>query len=310
MLTLRLEFLDQGLLVIRLYLALIMPDTSLVCPIASRLFPVATHHIHLDAFLLQQFHCLGSMRFKGFTRLQIIQSIPFREIYILIRNGERTRLVDDESIHLTEIFEGGSILDEDLLLCRLSYSHHQGSRRRQTHSTRTGDNQYRHCTQDSLRQIGIATDYPPSQERNQGDACHHRYKHQGRLIHDALYWSLASLCLLHHLDDMCQSGVLTYLLGSQTEFALARNRAGQDLIAHSLCHRHRLTCNHRLVHVCRISGHKALGLGHHAIHRNLFSCTNLNDITTLNSGDWHLLQLLAGNQSGGLRLQAHQLLDA
>ena len=109
---------------------------------------------------------------------------------------------------------------------------------------------------------------------------------------------------------MCQSGVLTYLLGSQTEFALTRNRAGQDLIAHSLCHRHRLTCNHRLVHVCRISGHKALGLGHHAIHWNLFSCTNLDDITTLNSGDWHLLQLLAGDQSGGLRLQAHQLLDA
>ena len=225
MLALRLEFLDHGLLVVRLHLALIMLDASLVCPIASRLFPVTTHHIHLDAFLFQQFHCLGSMRLEGFARLKVIQSVPFREVYILVRNGERARLVDDEGIHLTDIFQGGGILDEDLLLCRLSYSHHQGSRRCQTHGTRTGDDQYRHATHDSLRQTGIATDYPPCQESNQGDACHHRHKYQCRLIHDALYGSLAPLCLLHHPDDMCQGGVLTYLSGSHAELALVRNRS-------------------------------------------------------------------------------------
>ena len=109
---------------------------------------------------------------------------------------------------------------------------------------------------------------------------------------------------------MCQGGVLTYLSGSQPELALARNGAGQDLVAHSLCHRDWFACNHRLVHVCRISSHKALGLDYHAVHRNLFSCTYFDYITTLDSGDRHLLQLLAGNQTGSLRLQAHQLSDA
>ncbi len=266
----------------------------------------------------------GLASFQGFAEGILVglgkggEILCLGKVGVLIGDGERACLVDDEGVHLAQVFEGSGVLDEDLLLRRLSYSHHQGSGSRQAHGAGTGDHQYGNGAQYRLWQTGIATHQPPYYKGKEGDACHCGYEDQCRLIDDALHGGLASLRLLHHTDNLRQGGLLAYLLGTHAELALARDGSCQHLVAHPLGGRSWLARYHRLIHIGGIGGHKALGLCHRAIHGNLLSGTHLDDVAIGDGGDGHFLhlvivrafQFLVGHQSGCLRLQAHQLADA
>ena len=249
---------------------------------------------------------MGLERLPGFE----VEGVGLGEIHVLVRDGECARLVDDEGVYLAEVLQCRGIFDQYLLLCRLAYAHHEGGRGGESHGARTGDDQYRDGREDGLWQGSIAACNPPGEEGDEREEGDHGHEDQCRLIDDALYGSLRTLCLLHHLDDLCEGGVLAYLLGTHPQFALARDGASQYLVAHFLLGRCRFASDHCLVHVGGIGGHEALGFGHHAIHRNLLAGTYLDDVATLDGGDRHFLQVSLTEESGGLRLQSHQLSDA
>ena len=148
--TLTLQTTHNVLLVLRQTLALPMGYSSLLSPISGSLLLVATHHPYLYATCLEHGYCLGSM---GLQLLAILKrNVGCRtEINITIRNGQRACLVDNECVYTAELLYGCSILNQNALLRRLAYANHQGGRCSESHSTRTGYDQYRHGRQNGLR---------------------------------------------------------------------------------------------------------------------------------------------------------------
>lgn len=81
---------------------------------------------------------------------------------------------------------------------------HDGRRSSQSQCTRTGDNQYGHSCQDSVRQASRRIENQPQDEREQGDADDRGDEYAGDFVRQLLHGSLAALRLLDHADNLSQ----------------------------------------------------------------------------------------------------------
>ena len=193
------------------------------------------------------------------------------EIHILIGYGECASLVDNESIHLAQLLNSGSVLHKYAFLSRLAYANHEGSRSSQAHGTRTGYHKHRYCREQSLGQHGVASNHKPHDKREQRNAQHTWHKHERHLVDNTLHGCLGALSLLNRAYDIGKHRLAPYLLGTETQNTLAHNCASKQTAALMLGHRHWLTRNHRLVDI-------TLTLAYSAVDWHLLASAHLDNV--------------------------------
>ena len=186
---------------------------------------VATHQVNLNALLLQLLHGFPGVGLEGFGREG--------------RLGEGAGFVDNHSIYLAYLFQGGGIFDEDVFLCRFANAHHEGCRCGKSHCTGTGYHQDTDCREYGLRQVALTTDEIPGEECQQGNATHCRYEDKCNPIDHPLHGRLGTLCLLHHAYHIGKHRLLADFFCFETEGALADYRSSQHLVTNLLLHGNR-----------------------------------------------------------------------
>ena len=166
-----------------------MSDTGLPCPKSGSLFLVSAHHPHVYTLPLQLLHGLAGMGLKLLARFGR-KRVSLCKINIFIGYRQRACFVSNQRVNLSQPLQSRCILDENMLVGRLSYANHKGRRRRKAHGTGAGDDQYRNGRHDSLWQDRHSAEQKPQHEGKQGDACNGRNEHEGGLVYDALHRSL------------------------------------------------------------------------------------------------------------------------
>ena len=286
-----------------------MAYSSLLRPITRGLILVATHHIHLDAHVLQLGHGLFGMGFKGLAHFKW-QVVGLGKVDVLVGNGQRSRLVYHHSVHPFKAFKRRRIFYQHVHLCRLANGHHQSRGRGQTHSTRTSDDQHGNSRENGLRKGCISAQQPPQKEGYKGYQGHRWHKNTCHTVYRTLHGSLAALGLLHHLDNLGQGRMFANLLRLKPELALRHHRSSQHFRALLFQSRGWFARYHTLVYICAIGRHKALRLGYNAIDRHFLAGANLQHVAHGNGGNRHIAHFVAVDKACGLGCKSHQLPNA
>ena len=278
-----------------------MPDAGFLRPVGGGFLTVTAHHIDFHPHLAKPFHGLAGV---GLERLALFhgQRVGAGEVDGGIGDGECACLVDDHRIDAADTFQGGGILDEDVVLGGFSHAHHERGGSRQAECAGTGDDEYRHSRQDGMGQCVGAADGPPDEEGRQGDGSHHGHEDAGDAVNGALDGGLAALRLFHHLYDLCQGGVGAGFLRPHPQPSLTDDGACQHVAAGLLEGRGGLAGDHRLIDVGAVGSHETAGPSHRAIDRDAVAGLHLHDVATRDGGDGHFLDDGAFRPVGGCLL--------
>ncbi len=171
----------------------------------------------------------------------------------------------------------------------------------QPQGTGAGDNEHGDKVEEGEGESRSWSHKRPDYEGHDGNANHCRHKVAGDNVSKTLNRSFASLCFLHHSDDMSQRCILTHLACFDFKAARLVNSGTYNPITHLFLHRDTLPGNHRLINA-------GVALANYAIHGHPLARTHQDKVTNLNlfNGILPLLALTA-NQSG-LRLHTNKLL--
>ena len=83
--------------------------------------------------------------------------------------------------------------------------------------TGAGDHQHRHCREQCLCKCMFSANDHPGNKSEDADTDYHGNKDAGDLINQLLHGCLATLCFLHHFDDLGKQGFTACFFGPETE---------------------------------------------------------------------------------------------
>ncbi len=198
------------------------------------------------------------------------------------------RLIKHHSVNLFRNLKRIHVLDKDPVSGTGSDAHRQSRRSGKTKRARTGYHEHRdHSHQASGQSVGRIENDPANQgyDRNRDD---HRHEDGGDFVNRVLYLGLAALSVLHHPYDRGEHRVLADLLGLYLKRTFLVDGPGEDLVIHRFMVRHRLTGQHRLIHI-------GLTIKHGSVSRNSIPRLDREDISR--------------TKRNRFRLEAYQLTD-
>ena len=161
---------------------------------------------------------------------------------------QRAGLVEDDGVDLLQRLERRSAAEQQPGL--RATAHRDRHRHGRGEPQRTGASNDQRADGDHQRvgQPRLGADQRPDDRRDQGDADHRRHEPGGNPVGQRLHRRATALRFAHRADDLREQRVVTDVFGAQRECALAIDRAADQRRARRLVHRHRLSCQHRLVH--------------------------------------------------------------
>ena len=216
---------------------------------------------------------------------------------------QRAGLVDNQRVHLAQIFNRRSIAKQHPLRCALARGHHDRHRGGQPQGTGAGNDQHRHGIDQAENPGRLRAPQTPGEKgqhgnRHHGDdkvACHH--------VGHALHGGAGALRLRHHLHDLRQHGGRAHALRAHHQGAAGVHGGANHLVAHALGHRHRLTREHGLV-----DGTAAFN--DLAVHRHFFTRAHAQAVAHMHAGQGHIFFAAVGADApGGLGCQTEQGFD-
>ena len=202
--------------------------------------------------------------------------------HLRLAGGEGAGLVQHHGVHPVQVFQRLGVLEQHAHLGATAGADHDGHRRGQSQRAGAGDHQHGNGTVQGKFQI-VSRDHPDD-ERHRRDAHNHRDEHARDLIRQPGNGRFGAARVLHHADDLGQSGILAHLVRTKFQIALGVDRRGGDLVPRALFHRDALAGKGALVNGRpalqhgTVHGNAAAGANDdHVSHRDLLH-GNLHDL--------------------------------
>ena len=129
----------------------------------------------------------------------------------------------------------------------LAHTHHDRNRRRQAQRTGTGNNQYRHGSDQHITQLRLRPKVTPGDKSNYGNNKNRGNKNSGDTICQAADGRFGILCLTHHFDNARQGGVFADAGCLKQEGAGLVDGAAHHFIVFMFFYRQGFTGQHRLI---------------------------------------------------------------
>ena len=158
---------------------------------------------------------------------------------------ERARLVEEDRVDVSGLFEHLSALEEDPELSASSTPHHDRGGGGQSQGARAGDDQNRNpglkCRANVVAEGQPNKGCPDGEEHDSG------HEDPRDAVGETLRWRLGSLGFLDHPDDRCQGGVGADSRCFHRQASFLVDGAAEHIVALSLVDREGLTGEHGLV---------------------------------------------------------------
>ena len=214
---------------------------------------------------------------------------------------DRPGLVKGDDLHIAGLLQRFRGLIENAVFRSHAAADHDGDRGRETQSAGAADDQDRNAAREG-KADGAVQDKQPEKGHDQGDRDDCRNKDARDRIRQLCDRGLGGGRVAHHLDDLGQSAVLA------DPGRLAAQKAGLvqgcrgNFIAGVLVHRNALSGQGGLID-------RAAALHDNAVHRDIFTGTDDEDIALSDIVDTDFLLLTVSDDGGGLGRQLHQTLE-
>ena len=107
--------------------------------------------------------------------------------------GQSSGLVDDQGIHLAQVFDGGRIPEQYASGRGIASGHHDRHGRRQTQRARTGDDQHRHRVNQPECPARFGSKQAPKHEGGERNTHHHQHEIPRDHVSHALHGGAGTL---------------------------------------------------------------------------------------------------------------------
>ena len=215
--------------------------------------------------------------------------------------GQCTRFVHYYRVDFSGRLQTYGVPDQNSFLGPFADADHDGRRSSQSQCTRTGDNQYGHSCQDSVRQASRRIENQPQDEREQGDADDRGDEYAGDFVRQLLHGSLAALRLLDHADNLSQHRRGSDLLRPKVEAALLVDRSGENFRSGLLMHGKRFAAQHAFIDI-------GVAFANRTVHGDLLPGSNGQEIADPDAADRNLrLRTVRSDDDRIFWLQTDQL---
>ena len=257
--------------------------------------PGALHHSLRQGMFAAQ---LGSGSF-GQELLRRQRAVHREDIrHGRMARGDGAGLVQDDGVHVVEVFQAFSGLNQDSHFRSLACAHHNGHRRGQAQSAGAGDNQ--HGNSVGQGKLKAHTGDEPHNGRHYGDGDDHRHKYAADLVCQPGDGRLGVAGFIYQTDNLGERSVLSHLGSPKLKSAIFVYRGGNHRIAGTLLHRDALAGDGSLVHI-------AVALSDNAVHRDPLAGADDHNIPGRHLLRGDSLLHPAPEHHGGFGCQIHQL---
>ena len=144
-------------------------------------------------------------------------------------------------------FQAFRILDQDIVFCSFSNSHHDSGRRGKAQSTRTCNHQDCHGSQKSMGKCFFSTKKNPRSKGQNRNKNYCRDKDPSDFIRQLLYWSFAALSFLNSFDYLGKEGFATNFFSLEMKAAFLIDCACKDCILFFFLYWNRFARNHTFI---------------------------------------------------------------
>ena len=163
--------------------------------------------------------------------------------------GDGAGFIQYDCIYLFGYLQAFGIFNQDTLFGTFANAHHDSGRSGKPQGTRAGDNQHGNGGKQSVGKSVFGSECKPADKGKQGDSHDGGDKYACNLIHQFLNRGFAPLCVLYHVDDVCQHGVGSHFFGTEPEASFLVDSACVDFIGYLFQYRYRLAAQHAFVYV-------------------------------------------------------------
>ena len=201
-------------------------------------------------------------------------------------------------------FQRLAVAEEDARFRAPPRAHHDGGRRGQAQRAGAGDHEHGDHVEDRRRQVcaAAAANSEPAYKRDHGQRDDQWHEISRDAVGNRLNRRSAGLRRFHQPDDLPQDGVLADALRLGDQAPLLIDRAGDDLVAGFLVHRHALAAEHGLVN-------RGTAPGHNGVGRDALARLDQEQVARSDFVDGNRLLLAIAEQRGCSWRQPDQLLD-
>ena len=154
--------------------------------------------------------------------------------HLRLADGEGAGLVQHHGVHPVQVFQRFGVLEQHAHLGAPAGADHDGHRRGQSQRAGTGDHQHGNGTVQGKFQ-SVSRDHPDD-ERHRRNAHDHRDEHARDLVRQPGDGRFGAARVLHHADDLRQSGILAHFVRPEFQIPFGVDRCRSDLVPRALFH--------------------------------------------------------------------------